>query len=365
MKTTVTQENLARSLAIVGRIATGKAALPVLGNILIKTDQNRLLLAATNLEIAITEHIGAKVVNEGALTVPARLMSEFIANLPKNNVELEVEGTKLHITSGTYRSTIHGIAAEEFPTLPSISSDITYTLEAALLKRAIQQTVLVASRDDTRPVLTGIYCHTFENNLYFAATDGYRLAERVLMAAKEQVKAIIPAQTLQEVLRVINDDTPDMQLIIDENQVRFRGQDVEITSRLIEGTFVDYRQLIPKTTEVQAEISKEEFARVTKIASLFARDSGGSVTIKTDAAKHELSIHSVASQLGENTSTIEARVNSDGQVTLNSRYLLEALGCIDEDTITFAYSGKLAPCVLRASETKAPVYTHIVMPLKS
>lgn len=366
MKVTVTQENLAKALNVVGRVATGKAALPVLGNILIKTDSNRLLLAATNLEIAITEHIGAKVVNEGALTVPARLMSEFITNLPKGNVDLAVEGTKLHINSGAYDSTIHGIQADEFPALPSITSDTRYELDAAMLKRAIQQTVLVVSRDDTRPVLTGVYCHTYNNKLYFAATDGYRLAERELVVADGgEVSAIIPAQTLSDVLRVMSDDTKTVTMIVDDNQVRFLLDDIEITSRLIEGKYVDYRQLIPTQTEVHADISKDEFVRVTKIASLFARDSGGSVTIKTNAAKKELSIHSVASQLGENTSVIETNVDKDGQVTLNSRYLLEALSCIDEAEVSFAFSGKLAPCVLRASSAKEPVYSHIVMPLKS
>jgi len=365
MKVTVTQENLAKALNVVGRVATGKAALPVLGNILIKTDNNRLLLAATNLEIAITEHIGAKVVNDGALTVPARLMSEFISNLPKGNVDLAVDGTKLHINSGAYDSTIHGISADEFPALPTIASDTTYELDGTTLKRAIQQTVLVVSRDDTRPVLTGVYCHTHNKKLYFAATDGYRLAERELTTSDGDVAAIIPAQTLNDVLRVMSDDTKTVTMIVDDNQVRFLLDDIEITSRLIEGKYVDYRQLIPNQTEVHADISKDEFVRVTKIASLFARDSGGSVTIKTNAAKKKLSIHSVASQLGENTSVIETNVDQDGQVTLNSRYLLEALSRIDEPEVSFAFSGKLAPCVLRASASKDPVYSHIVMPLKS
>src|SRR6266536_808378 len=317
MKLTVTQENLARALSIVGRVASGKTPLPVLNNILLRTDKNRLLLAATNLEIAITQHVGAKVISEGAVTVPARLMSEFITNLPKGNVELTAEGAKLHITCGNYTSTIHGIVADEFPELPNITSQATYVLPASLLKRSIQQTVLVASRDDTRPVLTGVFCHTHAGKLYFAATDGYRLAERELILAQDELSAIIPAQTLQDVLRVLSDDTGDVTMLCDDNQVRFLVDDIEITSRLIEGKFVDYRQLIPNQTDIHAELAKDELMRITKIASLFARDSGGSVTIKTDATKKQLSIHSVTSQLGENTSTLETNVNGDGQVTLN------------------------------------------------
>jgi DNA polymerase-3 subunit beta len=364
MKLTVTQENLSKALGVVGRVASGKTPLPILNNILLRTDSNRLLLAATNLEIAITHHIGAKVATEGSITVPARLMTEFITNLPKGNVDLQVEGTKLHIISGMYNSTIHGIAPDEFPELPAIESNVEYQLDSTVLKRAIQQTVLVASKDDTRPVLTGVYCHTNGGALYFAATDGYRLAERELIHVDGDISAIIPATTLQDVLRVITDDVASVTMLIDENQVKFLIGEVEITSRLIDGKFPDYRQLIPQSSEIHADLPKDEFVRITKIASLFARDTGGSVTLKTEAPSKQLSIHSVASQLGENTSIIETNVDGDGQVTLNSRYLLEALGCIDDASISFAFSGKLAPCVLRSTEEK-PVYTHIIMPLKS
>lgn len=365
MKLSVTQENLSRALNVVGRVASSKTPLPILNNILLRTDNNRLLLAATNLEIAITEHIGAKINQEGAITVPAKLMTDFISNLPKGNVELHADGTKLRISSGTYTSTIHGMLPDEFPALPDITADKVVTIPAAQLKRAISQTVLVASHDDTRPVLTGVYCHANDGKLYIAATDGYRLAERELVDIEDEPVAIIPSQTLTDIIRVMGENVDSVEMLLDDNQVRFRFADTEITSRLIDGSYPDYRQLIPKTSEINVEVSKDDFVRITKIASLFARESGGSVTIKTDSMESQVAIHSVASQLGENTSNIEAKVDSDGQVTLNSRYLLEALGCIDDDTITFSFSGKLAPCVLKAASKKDQQYQHIIMPLKS
>ncbi len=366
MKLTVTQENLSKALQIVGRVATGKTPLPILSNILFRTDENRLLLAATNLEIAIAQHIGGKIETEGAITVPARLMSEFISNLPKGNVELEADGTKLHIKSGTYQSTIHGMAPDEFPALPDIAAQETIMVSVATLKRAIQQTVIVTSSDDTRPVLTGVYCHTHDGNLYFAATDGYRLAERLISKTDLNISAIIPSQTLQDVLRVMTDDSNDITMIFDENQVRILVDDTEITSRLIDGTFPDYRQLVPSTTDIDVTLDKDEFGRITKIASLFARESGGSVTLNAKQEDQKLSIHSVASQLGENTSEAEAVVSADGQVTLNSRYLLEALGCIDSPKLSFSFSGKLSPCVLTAAiKDSESDYKHIIMPLKS
>jgi DNA polymerase-3 subunit beta len=364
VKVTVTQENLNKALGVVSRVASNKTSLPVLNNILLRTESNRLLLAATNLEVAITEYIGAKVSSEGAITIPARLLSEFIANLPKGNVELKVDGSKLHISADKYVSTINGMPADEFPALPEIESAHTLTLSTNLLKTAVAQTVLTASSDDTRPVLTGVLCHVHEGNLYFAATDGYRLAERRLMKSSEDIRALIPASTLSDVARVVPDDCDEVTLLIDDSQVRFRMNDIEVTSRLIEGNFPDYRQLIPKETEIHATLSRTEFSRVTKIASLFARESGGSVTVTADASKQSLSIHSIASQLGENTSEATADVDQDGSVTLNSRYLIEALGCFDHETIKFGFSGKLAPCVLSDVDSGGE-YQHIVMPLRS
>lgn len=364
MKLTVTQENLNRALQVVGRVASGKTPLPILNNILFKVENNRLLLAATNLELAITQHVGSKIEKDGSITVPARLMSEFVSNLPKGNVELEAEGTKLHIRCGTYTSTINGMAPDEFPELPTIEEKQVVTVPVPDLKRGLQQTVLVASADDTRPVLTGVFCHSFEGNLYLAATDGYRLAERKLAPTKQEVSAIIPVTTLQDVLRVITDDLTEVKLAFDDNQVRILLDDVVITSRLIDGQFPDYRSLIPRQSDIAITLPKDEFARVTKVASLFARESGGSVTLNADSASNKLSIHSVASQLGENTSEVEAEITDDTQVTLNSRYLIEALACIDDKQVVFHCSGKLAACVLTPSGDK-PDYQHIIMPLKS
>ncbi len=364
MKLTVTQENLNRALQVVGRVASGKTPLPILNNILFRASNNRLFLAATNLELAITQHVGSKIEKEGSITVPAKLMSEFVSNLPKDNVELETDGTKMQIICGAYKSTINGMAPDEFPELPAIEEKQTITLPLADFKRAIQQTSVVASADDTRPILTGIFCHTHDGDLFFAGTDGYRLAERKLAKTTQQISAVIPVSTLSDVLRVMNDDMSEAKLVFDDNQVRILLDDIEVTSRLIDGQFPNYRELIPKSSDSTVELPRDEFTRITKVASLFARESGGSVTLNASQDGGKINIHSVASQLGENTSEAEASVSADGQVTLNSRYLLEALNCIDSKQIVFRFSGKLAPCVLTASG-ESPNYQHIIMPLKS
>ena len=366
MELTVTQENLAKALSVVGRVASSKTQLPILSNILLRTDANRLLVAATNLEIATTQHIGAKIAKPGAITIPARLVSEFISSLPKGTVELKVENDHLHIKAGSYSSTINGVVADDFPELPTIdeTSSIQYSIKADDFKQAISQTIITSSNDATRPVLTGVYWHSHEGFLYLAATDGYRLSERRLVETKSDVSAIVPTSSLQEVLRTVGDDVDEVEILFDETQVRFRAGEAEITSRLIDGNFPDYRQLIPASSDTSITLQKSDFVRITKIAGLFARESGGSVTLTADSEKKTMSIHSIASQLGENTSESPAEVVGDGQVTLNSRYLSEALGVIDGDTVTFRFSGKLAPCVLTAVQ-KDVLYLHIIMPLKS
>ena len=259
-----------------------------------------------------------------------------------------------------------GYIADEFPELPTIneSSSIQYSIKVEDFKKAVSQTIITTSSDSTRPVLTGVYWHSYNNQLYLAATDGYRLSERRLVGTKSDVSVIIPTQTLQEVMRNIIDDSSEVDILFDETQVRFRINDAEIISRLIDGNFPDYRQLVPKVSETTVTLNKLDFVRITKIAGLFARESGGSVTLTADSNKGVLSVHSIASQMGENTSEAKAKVTADGQITLNSRYLSEALSVIDGENVEFSFSGKIAPCILKSTDPKTDYY-HIIMPLKS
>lgn len=366
MELIVTQENFARALSAVGRVASTKTQLPILSNILLRTDGNRLLVAATNLEVATTQYIGAKITKPGAITVPARLISEFVSSLPKDSIELKVVNNNIHLKSGNYSSIINGVIADDFPELPTIneSASVSYSINIEDFKQAVTQTIITASSDSTRPVLTGVYWHSHESQLYLAATDGYRLSERRLVETTSEVSAIIPVQTLQEVLRTIVEDSDTVDILFDETQVRFRINEAEIISRLVDGNFPDYRQLIPKKSDVTAVVDKQEFVRVTKIAGLFARESGGSVTLTVNKDKKTVSLHSIASEMGENTSELDASVNESGQITLNSRYLAEALSVLDDDTLEIGFSGKLSPCILK-STNKETSYYHVIMPLKS
>lgn len=367
MEITVTQENLAKALTGAGRVTSSRTQLPILNNILLRTDGNRLLIAAMNMEIASTQFIGAKIAKPGAITVPARLVTDFVSSLPKGTVELTVKGTHLHIKSGTYTSTINGMLADDFPELPAIDEQqaVSYSIAASDFKQAVSQTIITTSNDVNRPVLTGVYWHSHDGFLYLAGTDGYRLAERRLIETTSEVSAIIPTTSLQEALRTLTDETEAVDVLFDQSQVRFRINESEITSQLIDGNYPDYRQLIPASSDTNILISKDDFTRITKIAGLFSRDSGGSITITTDNETSTLSLHSVASELGENTSEATVKIDGDGGVvSLNSRYLSEALSVIDSKEIAFRFSGKLSPCVL-TDTAKDTNYKHIVMPLKS
>lgn len=363
MKLQVTQENLNRALNSVARVANSRNPLPILANVLIKTSNNRLSLSATNLDIAITHYIGAKVADEGSITVPARLMQDFVGSLPPSVINLDLEDSKLKVTTDQYKSTVNGVAADDFPVMSSISSGTKWTVDATQFKKGLQQVIFAASSEDARPVLTGVLLHTQNGKLYLAATDSYRLAEKELGTNKADVNLLVPATALHDLLRILGDHEGQVQVTHDEQQVLFQVGDVELTARLVEGKYPDYRKLIPGTFTTEITLKRADFLNVTKVSSLFARESAGSVTIEVDESAGTLSIRSVASQLGENTATANGKATGSGSITLNSRYLLDALGALGGDEVRFGFNGKLEPTLI--TDPGAKDYQHIIMPLKS
>lgn len=363
MKFQVTQDNLNKALGNVARVATGRNALPILSNVLIKTIDNRVCVAATNLNIGITHYIGSKVATEGAITVPARLTQDFVSSLPKGVIDLKLDETKLHITTEKYNSTINGTLADEYPVMPVIKDGKSWIAKAQDLKKALAQVIISASGDDARPILTGIYLYTKNKELYAAATDSYRLSERKIMKLNQEVDLLIPASSIQDLLRIIPDDAEEMSITHDDQQVLFAVGDTELVTRLIEGNYPDYQKLIPKNFNSSATLAKADFINIAKVSSLFARESAGSITIELSQSPSKVSIKAIASQLGENTAEADAEVEGEGSITLNSRYVIDALNSIDDQQVTISFNGKLEPCVIRPAETTD--YTHVIMPLKS
>jgi DNA polymerase-3 subunit beta len=369
MKLSLTQDNLSRALGAVGRVVSTRSSLPVLSNVLLTADTNRLRLSATNLEIGINYWIGCKVEDSGALTVPARLFSEFVSSLPSGTIDLSATDTNLSIKTPHYESKINGISAEDFPAIPQVTSDPVLILPASDLKDAFAQVVVAASLDEARPVLAGIYLNVDDDTLVIASTDSYRLAEKRLKLAKapkEALTVIVPVRTIQELIRLLGDAEGDVEIYLDENQIMFRLDNVELISRLIEGTFPNYQQIIPESCDTSFEIDTAEFSRITKVASLFARENAGSVRVEV-RAEGQVSLVSSDSEVGGNTSSAECEVSGDdGEISLNARYLSDALAVIKSPRVTFAISGKLNPCILTpAGKGASDDYLHIVMPLRT
>jgi len=363
MKLQVTQENLNKALNSVARVASARGTLPILANVLVKTSKNRLSISATNLDIAITHYIGAKVSDEGSITVPARLMQDFVSSLPEGVIELELDETKLHVRTDQYKSVVNGIVADDFPVMPALGDGKEWDVDASVFKKALQQVVFAASSDETRPVLTGVLLSVIDGELYMVATDSYRLAEKKVGKVQSDVQLLIPSSSMQDLLRVLSDEVKTIKVKYDEQQVLFKLDEIELVTRQVDGKYPDYKKLIPSKFEISATLKKSDLSNVTKVSSLFARESAGSVTIELNEEKQELSIRSIASQLGENTSVAKAKVKGSGSITLNSRYLLDALNVINSDEVEFSFNGKLEPTML--SEANNKEYRHIIMPLKS
>jgi len=295
--------------------------------------------------------------------VPARLMQDFVSSLPDSVLNLELTDNKLHITTDQYQSTINGVAADDFPVMPAISGGTSWKLPARDFKKALSQVVFAASSDDARPVLTGVYFHSSGGEVVAVATDSYRLAENKLGKNKAAVNFLVPSTAAADLLRIIDDGNKEVSVTHDDQQVLFQVGDVTLVARLIEGNYPDYRKLIPAKFATTAKLQKADFINIAKVSSLFARESAGSITIKVDKSAKEVSINAVASQLGENTAKATAAVVGSGEVTLNSRYLIDALNAFVGDEIEFCFNGKLEPCILRSSTD--PSYLHLIMPLRS
>lgn len=366
MKIKVTQEKLSRALNNVSRIAIGKVTLPILNNVLIRVDSKKVSLVTTNLDMAVVDFLPVSNSEDGVVTVPAKLLAEFVSNLPKGEtIEISSEDTKVNIKAGKYSSIINGTIADDFPDLPEINEKdaVIYKIGTEEFKTSVGKVIIASSNDLTRPALTGVFFNTNNSHLAIAATDGYRLAEKILIDKVEsEVKAIVPSSSLQEVLRSISDDVEEVEISFNDDLVRFRLGEVEIISKLIDASYPDYQKLIPKDNDIKVTLDREELIRVTKLAALFARSVGGSIVCEAKTPDTFL-VKSVANEFGENDSKIETVVEKDGRVNFNSRFLIDALNSLDSKEIEFEFSDHIAPAVLR--NKKDNKYTHIVMPLNS
>jgi len=365
------QENLSHGLGVVQRAVATRTTLPITQHVLLTTDGGRLKLSATNLEIAISTWIGAEIKDEGAITVPARLLTDFVNSLSKQTISVQTTSPAkgIEVKGDRVDATINGADAAEFPPIPSVSDGIATRVDAKAIRAAIHQVVLAAAAEDSRPVLTGVNVELEGTALTLAAADGFRLAvhkTEVLDAVPEKLSVIVPSRTLQEVERLIEGDEPiDIVVTPQKSQVLFRLLNVEIVSQLIQGTFPNYSQLVPQEHTTRAIVDLGELQRATRTASIFAKDGSGIIRIQMApgaSGAGTVTISSRAEELGDNTGEIEAEVEGDeGKIAFNSRYLSDVLAVLGKDKVAMEMTTSSSPGVIKPVDSDN--YIHVVMPM--
>ena len=371
MKLSCLQENLNKGLGIIGRAVASRTTLPITQNVLISTDESQLKLAATNLEIAISCWVGAKIESEGAITIPARVLTEFVASLPSDVISLNLKHHTLELKSGRYEARINGLDAADFPPIPQVGDGFSTKVKAEDLKQAISQVAFAAATEESRPVLTGVQTEFEGSKLTMAAADGFRLAvHRTALAepVKEKVAMIIPAKTYHELSRLMGADDQEIEITLNaqKSQVLFKLKGIEMVSQLIQGTFPNYSQLIPQTYGTKARIDVAEFLRAIKMAAIFARDGSGIArVIVTPGATVEagkITVSARADEIGDNVGEIDALVDGEAaKIAFNARYLADVLSVVKQAQVSLEVSTPSNPGVIRP--VGVDNYDHVVMPM--
>jgi DNA polymerase III subunit beta len=364
MKISCLEENLSKGLSLVSRIVATRGTLEILSHVLLSTEKGRLKLSATNLEIGINYKIGGKVEEEGSVTVPARLFTELISQLPEGKLIISTDKNNVLVKAGSYESRVNGLAADEFPLIPKIKNKKTFSIKASDLKDGINMVSFASALDETRPVLAGVYFGIKKGKLSLATTDGYRLAEKIIdiNESTSEKELIIPTRSLVELSRVISDFNGVVNVYSDDNQIMFETDDFEFTSRLIEGKFPDYKQIIPSGAETKATVKVNDLVNIIKVAALFSGESVGSINVEIKN-KGKISARSSSSQFGDSNAACEAKVEGkDVEIVFNSRYILDVLSNLAGE-VTLEVNGKLNPGVIRSVGDKS--YVYVTMPLRA
>lgn len=391
MRLSVLQENLAKGLSIVGRAVSSRSTLPVLGNILLSTDENRLKLAATNLEVGVSCWLGAQVEDDGAITLPSRLLTDWVNSMQPDKIEMElvVRQMSMNLKCGRSESNIKGIDASEFPLIPTADGESALGLAPATLRRIIDQVVFAAAdaKDTSRPMLTGVLAKFEGDRLTLAATDGYRLSVRrtVLPApAPRDLSVIVPARSLAEVSRISGEADPErpveLAVASARNQILFRlfgkGEadkgafyQVDLVSQLIDAKFPDFTAIMPKNYTTRSVLDTGAFLRALKVASLFARDASDRVVFQitpgADSQPGQITLRATSAEAGDNVSDLDALVEGVPlEIAFNVRYMIDVLSVIDTPQVVLETTRTDRPGVFRPVGAGPEEFTHVIMPMQ-
>lgn len=372
MEIEVLCEKLSKALNNVSRIANSKVTLPVLNNVLIKVKDKKVSLTTTNLDMAIIDFLPVSSSKDGAITVPAKLLADFVSNLPKTEqIKISTKDNKATVSTGKYSSIINGTPADDFPELPEIDEKkaVVFKIATDEFKNSVGQVIIASANDFNRPALTGVHFYTSDKSLFIVATDGYRVAKKKLIRdVKSEIKITIPASSLQEVIRSINDDMEEIEISFNDDLIRFRLGEIEIISKIIDAEYPNIDSLIPKTSEINLEVDREELIRVAKLASLFARHATNDVITCESKSPDIFSVHSIANEFGENDSKLDTKVNQDGKISITSKYFIDAINAVSTPIISISFTNITdqvnlinAPMIIK--EQNSDDYIHILMPV--
>lgn len=366
MKIICTQENLIKALGIAAHIAGKNVSLPILNNILIKAKDGIFTIISTNLDIGIKTIVRGKIEEEGELTAQARLFNDYVAMLSAGNIELSKKDNDLKIKTNNQETVIKGQETEEFPIVPEVDSINFVEIEVGELKNALNEILFSASYEEIRPELSGVLMVIKDNELTLAATDSYRLAEKVIQLGKEKIenlRKIVPLRVLQEVARILEEGTEKIRLSFNENQVVFKYKETIIISRLIEGNYPDYKEIIPSSFKTKVKIDKNDFIKVVKTASLFSKTGINDILLEFNQKGKKATVSAVNAQLGENKSELEIEIEGESNsVVFNYKYLLDGLQNMSGKKIIMEMTGSDTPVLLKPENIKG--YLYLIMPIR-
>jgi len=369
MKLSILQENLNKGLSIGLRAIASRPQLPVLSHVLLTAEKGRLKIASTDLETGVNLWVGAKIEKEGSISVPAKILADFISSLPPEKINLESQKGILKVDSGHFKARFNGLASSEFPKMSSGKGEPVLAIAGQSFVKAASQVAFAAASDETRPVLTGIYLFAKESFLVMVATDGYRLSFKKIKHSGKQLSnehlkkgLIIPARVFQEASKVVEgEEEVKIYFSSSANQLIFRIGEVEIITRLIEGTFPEFEKIIPKEGKTKVLIETNGFTKAVRSASIFARESAD--IVRFGFKKGELEVSANAAEVGENKTSVDIKLEGDeDKIAFNSRYLIDFLNIAGSESFSFEMSGSLSPGVFRLE--KDPSFLHVIMPVR-
>jgi DNA polymerase-3 subunit beta len=371
MKFSLLQENLSPALSSVSRFVSAKSQLPILSNILFSTDNGRLKLSATNLELGINYWIGAKIEVEGSFAIPAHEITEFISYLSPGKIDFELNAQSLlQVVSQKAQSSFATIPPADFPALPGLNPDSAIELDLSVLTESSSQVSFAAASDDTRPVLTAVLTNLTPDSLSLVATDGFRLSTKniklvnpiTLPNDQKSITLLVPSRSLGEIIKLArNTKKIKFGLSPDSNQLIFILDDTEIVSRLIDGDFPDYQRIIPSSFATKIKLSRDELSQGVKIASVFAKESAN--VVKFSLKNNQIEITANAPQIGQNKAVVEASIEGESvEIAFNYKFISDFLNICRGEEVTIELNESLTPALFR--DQSDPHFTHIIMPVR-